>query len=146
MEETNCENVRIASMARADGFSTLLSPDQIDGHLATCVECRLELQQLAALTGFLDSAERNKRSEQLWPLIEQRLEGAAAVARKGPVDWRPFLVLGLLLAGYRVIMAAKDQDFGLWFKLVPVALVLTVFVYLNENPFRINSNLRLRGE
>ena len=145
MEEANCENVRIASMAQADGASTGLSLDQVEAHLATCAACRQEVTEMRAITGLLDMAERSTRYEQVWPLIEKRLDGLTPESKRLG-DWRPFLVLGLLLAGYRIILAMTDQDLGFSFKLVPVALLIAVFLYLKENPFRVNSNLRLQGE
>ena len=145
MEEANCENVRIASMAQADGVSTGLSPDQMEAHLATCAECRQEVNEMRALTGLLGMAERSTRNEQVWPLIEKRLDGLTLESDRVR-DWRPFLVLGLLLAAYRVILAMTADDLGFSFKLVPLALLIAVFVYLKENPFKVNSNLRLQGE
>jgi predicted anti-sigma-YlaC factor YlaD len=145
MEEMNCEDVRIASMAEADGVSTRLSLDQIEAHLAACADCRQEVEEMTALTGLLSVAERSPRDEQVWPLIEQRLDGRAP-GSNGLGNWRPFLVLGLLLAAYRIILAMTAQDLGFSFKLVPLALLIAVFVYLKENPFKVNSNLRLQGE
>jgi hypothetical protein len=39
-----------------------------------------------------------------------------------------------------------DRDFGFLFKLLPVLLVIAAFSYLRENPFKINTELRLEGE
>ena len=142
MAEESCENIRMASMARADGSSSSLSSARIDAHLASCAECRQEVQQMATLMGLLDSARRGARNEEVWPLIDRDLEGVAKPRKEG-FDWRPFLLLGLLLAGYRVILAANGQQLGIWFKLVPVALVIVAFAYVKENPFKINSELRL---
>jgi hypothetical protein len=54
--------------------------------------------------------------------------------------------LGVLLLGYRLAEMIPDRDFGLVFKLVPVLLVIAAFSYLRENPFKINTELRLEGE
>ena len=142
MTEENCEQVRMASMAIADGSASSLSPAQIQAHLASCAECRREVHQTATLTALLDSAKRSTRHEEVWPLIEQQLEGGAR-SRKPLFDWRAFLVLGFLLTGYRVTLMVSGQQLGFWFKLVPVALVMVVFTYVKENPFKINSELRL---
>jgi hypothetical protein len=145
MEEANCQNVRISSMAEGDGVSTRLSLDQIEAHLATCAECRQEVDEMRALTGLLGMAERSTRYEQMWPLIEKRLDGLTLESNRLG-DWRPFLVLGLLLAAYRIILAINGHDLGVSFKLVPFVLLIAVFVYLKENPFKVNSNLRLQGD
>jgi hypothetical protein len=56
------------------------------------------------------------------------------------------VILGVLLLGYRIVEMAPDRDFGLLFKLVPVALVIAAFSYLKENPFKVHSELSLVGE
>lgn len=142
MTETNCENVRIASMARADGSESLLSPAEVEAHLATCADCRQEVREMGTLIAVLDSAKRKGRNEQVWPLIEPHLDAAAS--QNGRFDWRPFLVLYFLLGGYRVILMVGEEH-GFWFKLIPVALVIAAFGYVKENPFKINSDLRLKG-
>jgi hypothetical protein len=39
-----------------------------------------------------------------------------------------------------------DRSPGWSFKLVPLLLAVAAFVYLRENPFKINAELRLEGE
>ena len=56
------------------------------------------------------------------------------------------MLLGVLLFGYRIVELIPDRDFGLLFKLVPVLFVIATFSYLRENPFKINSDLKLEGE
>jgi hypothetical protein len=56
------------------------------------------------------------------------------------------MLLGGLLLGYRIVEMLPDRHFGVLFKLVPVLFVLAAFTYLRENPFKIDSELRLEGE
>src|SRR5713226_1006328 len=121
MTKLNCESVCMAAMAITDGYQSELSPDQIEAHLADCSGCRHEVGQLRLLSSLLDGQERRPRTENVWRLIEQRLPDAAA-ARSASRAWRPFMLLGLLLLGYRIVEMIPDRDFGFLFKLVPVLL------------------------
>ena len=49
MNESNCESVRIAAMALADGEQPALDPHFIAAHVAGCAACRLELELLRGL-------------------------------------------------------------------------------------------------
>jgi len=135
----------MAAMAIADGYQSELSSDQIEAHLAECLDCRHEIGQLRALSSLLDAQERRQRTESVWRLVEQRLPDVA-VARSTSRAWRPFMLFGVLLLGYRLVEMIPERDFGLLFKLVPVVLVIAAFSYLRENPFKIHSELRLEGE
>ena len=145
MTKLNCETVCMAAMAMADGYVSELSSDQIEAHPADCSDCRREVGQLRALSSLLDAQERRPRTENVWKLVERRLPDAAP-AQSPSQAWRPFLLLSMLLLGYRIVEMIPDRDFGFLFKLVPVLFVIAAFSYLKENPFKINSELRLEGE
>jgi predicted anti-sigma-YlaC factor YlaD len=145
MAKLDCEIVCMAAMARADGYVSNLSPNQIDAHLAECASCRRQVEQLRVLSSMLDAQERRERTENVWQHVERRLPDAVAVRRTSPV-WLPFMFLGVLLLGYRIVEMVPDRDFGFLVKLVPVLFVIAAFGYLRENPFKIDSELRLEGE
>ena len=145
MTKLNCESVCMAAMAIADGYQYELSSEQIEAHLASCSECRREVEQLQALSSLLDAQERRQRTENVWQRIEQELP-AAAPAESASQAWHPFLLLGVLLLGYRLVEMIPDRDLGFLFKLVPLLFVIAAFIYLGENPFKIDTELRLEGE
>src|SRR5713226_5748208 len=145
MTKLNCESVCMAAMTIADGYQSELSSDRIEAHLADCSDCRREVGQLRALSSLLDAQERRQRTENVWKRVEQRLPDATPAQSTSQV-WRPFMLLGMLLLGYRIVEMIPDRDFGLLFKLVPVVLVIAAFSYLKENPFKIDSELSLEGE
>ena len=145
MNKVDCEIVCMAAMAMADGYVSELSPDRIKAHLAGCADCRREVEHLQALLSLLDKQERRPRTENAWKRIEPRLRHAPASQRTSPVLY-PFILLGGLLLGYRLIQIIPDRDFGFFFKLVPVLFVMAAFSYLRENPFKIHPELRLEGE
>lgn len=145
MSKLNCESVCIAAMAMADGQQSELSSDQIEAHLASCADCLLELEQLRALSSLLDRQQRRQRTESVWEGVERRL-AASSSAQGISQPWRPFVLLGVLLLGHRIVEMIPDRHFGVLFKLVPVLFVIALFTYIRENPFKIDSELRLEGE
>ena len=147
-KEVTCENVCMAAMARADGAQTAaLPPAEIKAHLAHCAHCRREMAQLEAVSTLLNAQKRRRslHSENLWAEIQNRLPVPAAAREKLPVS-HPLILLGLSLVAYRLVELFPDRSPGWWFKLVPLLLAVAAFVYLRENPFKINAELRLEGE
>ena len=143
MTEQQCEGVRAAALAVVDGEDPLMARSQIDAHLGECDACRVEVEQLTALVGLLGSQRRRRLPVEVWPRVEPALRGAGA---RPAAAWRPFLLTGLLLLGYRIVELLPGRDFGPWLSLFPALLALAAFGYLRENPFKINSALKLGGE
>ena len=144
MTEINCESVSIAAMALADGEESTLRAEEIETHLARCDRCRLELEQLQSLNDFLSSQQRVKEQVELWPVVNERIETTAGTERALP--WRLLLLFVIPLFGYKFLLLLLNAAPSLWMKLVPIALVITVFAYLKTNPFKINCELSLKGE
>ena len=145
MTRLDCETVCMAAMAMEDGYVSELSADQIELHLAECSNCRREIGQMRTLVSLLDEQKRKLRTENVWTQVEQRLPNASRQQSTSGA-WHPFMLLGVLLLGHRLVQMIPDREFGLLFKLVPVLLVIAAFSYVRENPFKINSELRLEGE
>ena len=144
MTKPNCEVVCMSAMAIEDGCVSELSADQIEAHLAGCAECRDELRQMRALTSLLNGQERRARTESVWENVEQHLP-VAWPARITSRARYPFVILGVLLLGYRLVEMIPDRQLGFLFKLVPILFVIAAFGYLRENPFKINAELTLEG-
>jgi anti-sigma factor RsiW len=143
MTEINCESVSIAAMALADGEDSMLRAEEIETHLASCDRCRVEIEQLQSLNDFLSSQQRVKEQVEFWPGVNERIE---ATAGDRALRWRLLLLLVIPLFGYKFLLLLLNAAPSLWIKLVPIALVITVFVYLKTNPFKINCELSLKGE
>ena len=151
MTEQSCENVCLAAMEMMDGAQAALTAEAIEKHLASCPGCREEVEQFKALAGLLDAQERREHVAEVWPMISTRLADLPASMASRPRKAsaraaRAFVFLGLLLLGYKLAEMIPEADLGLVFKLVPLLLVIAVFSYLKENPFKINASLRLEGE
>lgn len=137
MKEMNCENALMVKMAEMDGEETGISSEQINSHLADCESCRREFEQMRTADILLKSQARREQAADLWSAIETQIE-----AKSNPrIGWKPFVLLGLVLVVYKLLEMLPSQDFGLAFKLVPLAFIVALFVFLKENPFKINAEL-----
>jgi hypothetical protein len=137
MNEINCETALLAKMAEMDGEETELSAEQINLHVATCEQCCQEIEQMQAADTLLKRQTRREQTADLWAALETQI-GAQEVVQKG---WKPFAWLGALLVAYKVLELLPAQKFGLAFNLVPLVLIVVTFVFLKENPFKINDEL-----
>lgn len=137
MNEINCENVLMAKMAEIDGEEAEFSTGQMNLHLATCENCRQEIQQMRLADNLLKNQTRREADADLWSAVEKRIGARTA----SPIGWKPFALLGSLLVAYKLLEMLPRQDFGLAFKLVPLVFIVALFVFLKENPFKINAEL-----
>jgi anti-sigma factor RsiW len=144
MTDINCESVRIADMALADSEESPLGIEEVETHLRNCERCRAEIGSLRAINELLSSQKRLRAQANVWPVVSERL--GAAAASTPPFRWRVLLLFGIPLFGYKVLLLILQTAPSLWSKLVPIILVIAVFSYLKANPFKINSELTLRGE
>lgn len=144
MNDTNCESIRVAVMALADGETPPLGPEEIETHLLICNRCREEVDQLQATNEFLSSQKRLIPAANLWPLVNERLQASASSV---PLfRWRVLFLFAIPLFGYKILLLTFQSSPSLWSKLVPVILAIVVFGYLRSNPFKINCELTLKGE
>jgi anti-sigma factor RsiW len=140
MNQVSCESVCLAAMAIADGEKPLILAADIELHLAQCDRCRSEVARLKSVIDLLNGQRRRERTESVWDQVAERLsrrERARAASDRCP--W--LLLLGLFLAGYRVVVAVLELEPGLWLNLAPALLAIAVFGLLRENPFKVNAEL-----
>ena len=135
MKELTCEDVLMSQMAAADGEEPEFSKQQLSTHIGSCVNCQHELHQFQALDQLLTGHTLSEPRVNLWPAIENGIA-------KG-THWRPFALIGLLLVIYKLLEMLPARDPGMAFKLVPLIIVVLLFVFIRENPFRINTELVL---
>ena len=131
MKELTCEDVLMSQMAAADGEE--FSKQQFATHIAGCANCQHELKQFEALDQLLTGQTLSESHVDLWPSIENRIVKRAS--------WQPFALIGLLLVIYKLLEMLPAHDPGMAFKLVPLVIVVLLFVFIRENPFRINTEL-----
>jgi hypothetical protein len=140
MNQVSCESVCVAAMAIADGEKPLILAADIELHLAQCDRCRGEVERSKSVIDLLNAQRRRERTESVWGRVVERLSRRER-ARAASDHWPWLLLLGLFLAGYRVVVAASDWEPGLWLNLAPALLAIAVFGLLRENPFKVNSEL-----
>ena len=135
MKEITCEDVLMSQMATADGEQPEFSMQQLSTHIATCANCQHELKQSQVLDQLLAGHTLSEPRVDIWPAIENR------VAKRA--NWQPFALIGLLLVIYKLLEMLPARDPGMAFKLVPLVIIVLLFVFIRENPFRINTELVL---
>lgn len=135
MYKENCEDILLALMAVFDGEKTDFSPEQLKTHTGACDNCRREIEQMQNTFNLLKEQERRGQNADLWSAIEPRIEAKT--------NWRPLAFLIIFLVVYKLLEMLPERDFGLAFKIVPLVSVVALFVFLKENPFKINTELML---
>ena len=144
MTELTCEKACEAAMAVFDGGPSELSLAAIENHVAICPTCGRDIEHLESLATWLRQQERRQQTVDLWPVIRRELDQREYGARRSGL--RTFVLLTVLLPVYRLVEMVPQVEIGSLFKLIPVLIVIGVFCYLRENPFKINPLLRLEGE
>ncbi|HEY0458259.1 MAG TPA: zf-HC2 domain-containing protein [Pyrinomonadaceae bacterium] len=138
----NCEEILIQKWALLDGEETALSAAEIDAHLETCENCRREFEPVKTAVFSLQQQERKVETADLWSAIDERI----AAQNQPPANWQPFILLALLLAVYKLVELLPARDLGWALKLVPLVVVVALFGFLKENPFKINTELLLENK
>jgi predicted anti-sigma-YlaC factor YlaD len=136
MSTMDCETVRQAAMALADGETGPLNAEQIQRHLADCPECRIAVERLASLTRVLDGQSRREPAIDLWPRVRNQLAPPARFPLAGRFA---LLAATLLLARGIILVTAEPVEWIV--RAVALLLVGTWFVWSQENPFTIQTHL-----
>jgi predicted anti-sigma-YlaC factor YlaD len=141
MKNTDCEKVLIQKMALLDGEKTDLSAEEINAHLAACESCQKEFERTENAIAMLKRQERRAPDADLWSAVEKRIIGKSESGFA--VKWQPFVLVGTLLVVYKLLEMLPERDLGWILKIVPFVLVVALFGFLKENPFKINTGLIL---
>jgi len=143
MKLDDCKETIISAMAEMDGEPPLLSAQQTTRHLSECEQCRAEIERQKIVVNLFLKQERRTSGADLWIEIEKRIGDKPG---SEPIRTRYFfLLLGVILVIYKLLEMIPVQDFGFLFKLVPVIFIAWLFYLLKENPFKINTELKLEG-
>lgn len=137
MNDTNCENILLAKMAESDGEEIGISAEIMNSHLSICENCRIEIKEIQNVGDLFDKQTRREMNPNLWTAIEAR------IGAKKSFGFKPFAFLSVFLLAYKLLEMLPERDFGLVFKVIPLILVVALFVFIKENPFKINTELTL---
>ena len=88
---------------------------------------------------LFEKQTRRELKPNLWAAIEKRIEPKKSLGLK------PFVFLGVFLIIYKLLEMLPERDFGFAFKIVPLVLVVVLFVFIKENPFKINTEMTLEN-
>jgi hypothetical protein len=137
-QSMNCEEVRLAAMALADGEQPALPRAVIEGHTAECTACRKEIQALGELNPHWEAQARKVYTASLWRSVEKR------ITDQRRYRWVPLFV-GLLLI-FRATEFIPEQRLNLCVQLVPLFVAAAVFMLMKQNPFQIKTDFRSHEE
>jgi hypothetical protein len=143
MKLDDCEEIILSVMAEMDGETPLLSTEQTAQHLRQCEQCQTEIKRQKETFNFFQGQKRLAPQADLWFEIERRISDRPI---SEPIRTRYFfLLLGVILVVYKLLEMIPAQDFGFLFKFVPLIFIAALFYFLKENPFKINTELKLEG-
>jgi anti-sigma factor RsiW len=146
MNRSACEEVQMAAMAIADGERPDLTTEEISTHMETCQSCREEIAALAAVNDLFASHMRRTTAGDVWPQVAERIATPQPVRSASTAEWKALGIGVALLGLWKIIELAPDDAPALLLRLVPVAIAVALLFRLKDNPFTINSKLRLEGE
>jgi len=141
MKLDECEETILSVMAEMDGETPLLSTEQTAQHLSQCEQCQTEINRQKETFNLFQGQKRLVSQADLWLEIERRISDTPI---SEPIRTRYFfLLLGVILVVYKLLEMIPAQDFGFLFKFVPLIFIAALFYFLKENPFKINTELKL---
>src|SRR5688572_26202419 len=122
MKSDECEETLLSIVAEMDGEAPILSPEQMARHLTGCERCRAEIERQKAAVNLLQRQQRQTAGAiDLWPEVEKRIrEQPVSETVRAPYF---YFLLGAVLIIYKLLEMLPAQDWGLWFKLTPLAFV-----------------------
>lgn len=133
----NCEQVRMAAMALADGETPPLSRAVIEAHVAECAECRQEIAKMEKFEQMWKAQSRGDHLVEMWPRVSDRLQ--SRVVKREKRHW--LAALAVLLVVFKLIEFIPDRSLGMWVQLVPLLLAAAVFAVARQNPFQVKTEL-----
>lgn len=143
MRLDECEEIILSVVAEIEGELPQLSADQTALHISRCEKCQLEINQQKIAVNAFQKQERRTDEVDLWSKIEKRINGKKI---SEPIQTPYFfLLLTVILVVYKLLEMIPALDFGFLFKLVPLILIAALFYLFRENPFKINTELKLEG-
>jgi len=140
-----CDDVQMAVLARLDGEAVVLTPADIDGHVASCNECRVAVADLTTLHAKLDRMVHSQLDMDLWPVIRSGMTATPPhlLRRERGV----IIALTAGLGAWRLAQLLLDLPVPVVNSVVPLALIILVLWRFTGDPFAIRiTRLQLERE
>lgn len=131
-----CEEAMIMKMAELDGEQAR-SVDA-DLHIEACEDCLREVAAMRSLNDVFATHTAVRTDTSVWPQVHEQI--ARQTSRVG---WQIFAMPVLALVVFKIAAMSLENEPGLLFGLVPLAIAAVLFALLRENPFRVNTELIL---
>lgn len=131
-----CEEALMMKRAELDGEQT--RSVETDAHIEECENCRREMAAMQRLDDLFDAHTPVQSDATVWPQVHEQIS-----KQRSNVGWMIFAVPVLALVAFKIIAMSLQNEPGLLFGLVPLAIAAVLFALLRENPFRVNTELIL---
>ena len=131
-----CEEAMIMKMAELDGEQA--RSVEADTHIEGCENCRREVAAMRSLDGIFGVHRAARADTNLWPEVRERIG-----RQESSIGWQIFAIPVLALVAFKIVVMSLENEPGLLFGLVPLAIAAVLFALLRENPFRVNTELIL---
>jgi hypothetical protein len=142
MNANECEQIRMAVMAHADGESPGIPLDQVELHLSRCADCRREVEAMKSLSPLFAAQSRRHQTAQLWPRIAPGLAVANSASAE-PDSAGLFVVLGLILLACQAALFFVAPSLSPWVKAAAILAIAGLLAFRRMNPFVIEPELAL---
>jgi anti-sigma factor RsiW len=130
-----CDEVRMAALARLDGEPSSLTSDEVDVHLAGCRSCQTVVAGLTTMHADLGRVDYERVGGDLWPALERSI--ADAVGHRPPRERWALAGLAAMLVAWRGAQLLFDVPTPVVNSVVPLALTAAVLRWLTGDPFAI---------
>ena len=144
MKLDKCEETILSVIAEMEGELPLLFAEQTTRHLSQCEHCRVEIERQKKTINMFQGQKRLSSNVDLWSEIESRINDKPGSEQIGSQYFFPLLCA--ILVVYKLFEMIPAQDPGFLFRLLPVIFVAALFYFFNENPFKINTELKLEKQ
>jgi hypothetical protein len=130
-----CDDVQMAVLARLDGEAAVLTPADIDAHVASCNACRAAVADLRTLHANLDRVVHGGLNVDLWPMVRSRMPAPSPHL----LHRERGAIMGLAagLGTWRLAQLLLDLPGPVVNSVVPLALIVLVLWRCTGDPFTI---------
>ena len=130
-----CDDVQMAVLARLDGEAAVLTPADIDVHVASCNACRAAVGDLTTLHATLDRLVYGQLDVDLWPMVRSRMTTTSLHLLRRERG----AIIGLTagLGTWRLAQLLLDLPMPVVNSVVPLVLIILVLWRFTGDPFAI---------
>jgi hypothetical protein len=144
MNKEYCEKVRFSAMAISDGEQPLVSENEINEHLSSCINCRLAIEQLHSAAKLLEGKQRKSYDVN----VAQDIEAALSTSKllPGCSEYSGyFIALCFTLFILKIIGISPALSAAGIARFLTILVVIVFFILIKQSPFTISPNIQTKG-